>query len=559
MDSTQEQPHSWTRRKLLALGAVSVVGAAAATVSQIVPAYAATPLSSVRTTIAELRASTTASSDTQYVVSDAGQEGIFYYDAADTSTADNTGLVIVSTAGLRYKRSYTGELNAKWFGAKGDGTTNDTTALQAAISAMPAATIVIPAGTYLVGELTVSSHITLLGLGNVVIKGSVTGGAVISLQASSTKIALQSFKVDAALVSKSGIVINSGCSQVTIDSVEVANVNGDTTRGGYGILLENGAANIGITGCYIHDVAGYEDGVEGNSPGASRGIHIRAAQQVRISRCLFERIDGFEDGDMIQVHGVAQTGGIWNKSDVLIEGNRFIDFKKRAVKIQASGVTVRNNVITSTHAGSGSDCAYSGISAFDADSILIEGNRIDLTRSRYGIEADGIVNSTITGNDIRVDVAMAYPNARAGGQNGISLFGGSRNSVVTGNTIACAYRGIFINDARDNLVVNSNLFRYTAQYSVFVQDSSGLLLNGNIFEGGSTYSRPYQCMTLTECGNVQVTGNLFTKGGTAIRLYTTIGKLVLFGNIFSDFTTKLMTTDLNTGEDAHIFVGEGQI
>ncbi|MDF2725009.1 MAG: hypothetical protein K0Q59_4684, partial [Paenibacillus sp.] len=29
--------------------------------------------------------------------------------------------------------------------------------------------------------------------------------------------------------------------------------------------------------------------------------------------------------------------------------------------------------------------------------------------------------------------------------------------------------------------------------------------------------------------------------------------------IFSDFTTKLMTTDLNTGEDAHIFVGEGQI
>jgi len=51
-----------------------------------------------------------------------GGGGIFYYDAA-ASTADNGGTIFAPTVGAgRWMRNYSGAVNVRWFGAKGDGT-----------------------------------------------------------------------------------------------------------------------------------------------------------------------------------------------------------------------------------------------------------------------------------------------------------------------------------------------------------------------------------------------------------------------------------------------------
>lgn len=64
-----------------------------------------------------------------------GGGGTFYWDNIST-TADNGGTIIQVTNVLtgRWKRIYNNKVHVKWFGAKGDGITNDTTFIQNAIN-----------------------------------------------------------------------------------------------------------------------------------------------------------------------------------------------------------------------------------------------------------------------------------------------------------------------------------------------------------------------------------------------------------------------------------------
>ncbi|RAV12622.1 hypothetical protein [Paenibacillus contaminans] len=58
----------------------------------------------VVTTIAELRANASPDADIVFFVKDAGKEGHFYYDAADTASADDGKDVLVSSSGARFRR-----------------------------------------------------------------------------------------------------------------------------------------------------------------------------------------------------------------------------------------------------------------------------------------------------------------------------------------------------------------------------------------------------------------------------------------------------------------------
>jgi len=105
----------------------------------------------VSATVAELRALASPAPNVMYYITDPGQEGAFRYDPADTTSPDNTGTVLVSTTGSRFKRIREDEsfVNVKWFGAKGDGVTDDTAAINRAVG-NGGVTVYIPEGTYLI-------------------------------------------------------------------------------------------------------------------------------------------------------------------------------------------------------------------------------------------------------------------------------------------------------------------------------------------------------------------------------------------------------------------------
>jgi len=62
-----------------------------------------------------------------------GTAGVFVRDDSDTTSADNGGTTLIAGS-VRWKRQFDSSVNVQWFGAKGDGITNDTAAFQACIN-----------------------------------------------------------------------------------------------------------------------------------------------------------------------------------------------------------------------------------------------------------------------------------------------------------------------------------------------------------------------------------------------------------------------------------------
>ena len=101
-------------------------------------------------TVAGLRALAAPDTSVIYQTTDYGG-GLWNYSSV-TGAADNTGTVLVNTTtGGTYRRIFSGPLNIRWFGAKGDGVTNDIPAWDRAKAAIPSegGTIYFPKGKYM--------------------------------------------------------------------------------------------------------------------------------------------------------------------------------------------------------------------------------------------------------------------------------------------------------------------------------------------------------------------------------------------------------------------------
>lgn len=96
--------------------------------------------------------------------------GVFYYDASDTTSTDNNGTVVVTSGGARWKRIFSGSVDATWFGARGDGATDDTAAITAAITAY--VSVFFKRGTYLCGEVDLPARSVFLYSEEATIQGT---------------------------------------------------------------------------------------------------------------------------------------------------------------------------------------------------------------------------------------------------------------------------------------------------------------------------------------------------------------------------------------------------
>jgi len=105
-----------------------------------------------------------------------GGGGLAWWDAGSSTTA-NGGTVWGSTAAGRWKRIYTGFADVKWFGATGNGSTNDTASLRACILACDQ--VLFSEGTYIITQPASEPILSLTSRDGVIWTGR---GATIKVQ-----------------------------------------------------------------------------------------------------------------------------------------------------------------------------------------------------------------------------------------------------------------------------------------------------------------------------------------------------------------------------------------
>ncbi len=118
------------------------------------------------TTISAIHASGLSVDSDIYFTTDTAEKKFWRIDNYDISSLDDGEKVLINGVGQRFKPYVQDYVNAKWFGAKGDGVTDDKVAIQAAVDfaiLYHMGEILFPAGTYMVSDtikITIPSFVT---------------------------------------------------------------------------------------------------------------------------------------------------------------------------------------------------------------------------------------------------------------------------------------------------------------------------------------------------------------------------------------------------------------
>lgn len=175
--------------------------------------------------------------------------GTFWRDDSDTTTADNSGTVIVDASGRRWKRIYEDLVNITWFGAKNDGSDAfpDIEKALDLVASMDAGKILIPFTTetapFCISDtIKLWNNTTLICDGWLKIIGDTEFDAAVSGVAGAVNWSVYGLKVDANSVpAQGGLYLRRNNTGVFVDSVLVKNaVHDTTTKGGRAFTSEAG-------------------------------------------------------------------------------------------------------------------------------------------------------------------------------------------------------------------------------------------------------------------------------------------------------------------------------
>lgn len=390
-----------------------------------------------------------------------------------------------------------GELvyNVKDYGAKGDGGTNDTTAILATITAATAAdgaTVYFPTGVYMTTGIGVSgkSNFTLMGVGKASVVKLLSGNTSNNIRVTNcTNFTVTDLTFDCNRSAQTqgtdedlqcGVHLV-GCSAFMLRGVRAINSYMSGIRLGLFPADQGGCVDGAITNCYIN---------LGNN--ADQGIGIWNSQRITVTNC--------------NVQAGGWGGIVLTRSDYCT----------------VTGNTSYNNVYTIDNPTNGGH----GIALEGARWCTVAGNTC-YNNNVYGIHlevdpqtsARDVLDCTITGNACYGNIqgiflgrarliTISANTVTTNTQSGIELSANANNCVVQGNVSnANAEIGVWVKASNSQVV--GNLTRDNGAQGMLMQTVSNVLFANN--QSLSNVSSGFDIRGTTNCS---VTGNTARDNGT---------------------------------------------
>lgn len=400
-----------------------------------------------------------------------------------TFTGDVTfseGAESVTAADLRVVRE--APLNVKYpeFGAEGDGTTDDSVAVQAALNAAGAGEVFFPPGTYVVDAVDPPSGVTIRGAGtDTVIKQKANSASAFDLASGTSGVTIRDLVIDgnSANIASTAVGIQIQGSNHLIDNVGVYDAKTNA------IQITDLATHITIRGCRVYKV-------NAATACAESGIVVHATSAVNAPQYILVEGCHVEDTTMtgIGITGIGKfctfannitddTGedgvAAYNRDNyqILAIGNNIRSPGNNGIHLGGNNFAAVGNVIENVTVGRGIVMASDpNGSPTPSEHVVVSANLID-TVTLDGILVQQITGATVTGN--RVESC---------GQHALSLSTVTEASVtgnvLTGSTthgIACA--------TCVETAISGNVITDNSQRGITVVDGSDVNISGNVIEG----------------------------------------------------------------------------
>lgn len=460
----------------------------------------------VSTTVSELRAETSPEEGVAYYVTDPGKEGFFVYDPADASSPDNTGTVLVSTSGVRFKRIVEQSfVNVKWFGAVGDGTTDDTAAINAAVGDGNV-TVYIPEGTYMiradatsVGQLNAGiqakDNTTIVISPSAVLKAlpsatprytiiNIFGKTNVTIEGGGKILGERNEHAGTTGQWGYGIAIG-GSDHVLVRDLYIADCWGDASVVGYYMTQSNASRNITFQNVYCDN-----NRRQGISVTCAENVRIESStfvnthghdpqfgidlepdpgsyvRYVTVTNCLFENNTGGSftmNGTLGTVEYVEFIGNTLNgpasringllTQNVVLKGNLMSDSINRGVWISKStNYSIEGNLIR--------DCNGIGIWLENANSISITNNHL------YNI-ATNTIRLSGTSSYCLVANNVIEESGSAASSTSVMLVDSASFNTIQGNTVQNRFKhaGVAKGGTTASIVLDDNASATSGEYN----------------------------------------------------------------------------------------------
>lgn len=403
-------------------------------------------------------------------------------------------------------------VTAESFGAVGDGITDDTAAIAAAIATLRPVRLG-PRAYATVGQWTIPIAAILLGApGQTVLRRTEqrTAGAWINVTGPSFRAEGIIFDANRASIAQEswGLLIARSCSATEFRSCSFLNAQGPTLGSGLTIQASDPAASshvidhceaagnaahgiwlqaidgAHVTNCRAHDNAAYGINVDYNDPAFRQAVHLATLAG---NRC-WSNLRGINVGNFNATNLQPATWGNANPDAAAILVNGNVCHNNVVYGIAVSGRTLlveanllsNNGSVANGGAGILANCAYSrvasnmiagpsqyGIDAGGSQALDIAGNHI--CGAAVGLNPGGSIGVRVSGNYLQDNIwAITAYNVETDGA-GRNFGQSTSNLVICDNWIGIASAdggGVLLADAPQQVLVARNSFVGTGSAGV---------------------------------------------------------------------------------------------